>query len=139
MNTEFTDENVKMGWGVVLGVPALLFLAYIFPMIPGMMEMPLCGAKHFLGCDCPGCGMTGSFVALMHGNIRASIDSHPLGTVVVAWLVYSFGRALTGVVQGRMPARLLSQKYRDVVMYVFLAALILQWVVKLLIRYGLTL
>jgi hypothetical protein len=127
--------DIKKGWGVLIGVPALLFFAYLFPLIPGLMDLPLCGAKHFLGCKCPGCGMTGAFVELCRLNLRGSIASHPLGIFVMAWLVYSFFREVLGLVLGRRPPTMLSQKCRDVVMYAFLAALIMQWVFHLIIDF----
>ena len=41
---------------------------------------------------CPGCGLTRSWVALMHGNLADSIREHPLGpiTVVVALQLFAY-------------------------------------------------
>jgi hypothetical protein len=43
---------------------------------------PLCGSRALLGVDCPGCGLTRSFVALAHGDVTRSLQFHRLG-----WLV----------------------------------------------------
>jgi len=122
------------GWGIVIGVPALVIVAWLIPAIPGIRELPFCGVKHFTGFDCPGCGLTSSIVALVHGQIRASIDRHPLGIVIMTWLVYMFGRSIFALIAGRLPRPLLTQGQRDIIMYVFLVALIFQWIIKLLIR-----
>lgn len=123
------------GWGILIGVPALVLLAYIYPLIPGFSTLPLCGVRHFLGVDCPGCGLTSSFAALAHGHIRMSIDCHPLGIVIMLWLIYMFGRSACALLCGRMPRPLLMQGQRDFIMYAFLVALIGRWVFKLLLRH----
>jgi hypothetical protein len=43
---------------------------------------PFCGSRTLLGVDCPGCGLTRSFVALAHGDLTRSLQFHRLG-----WLV----------------------------------------------------
>lgn len=45
----------------------------------------VCQSKVLLGLDCPGCGLTRSFVHLAHGDLTASLAVHPLG-----WLVACF-------------------------------------------------
>ena len=116
-----------------MGVPALFILAYIYPLIPVLPKLPLCGARHFLGFDCPGCGLTRSFAALTHGNLCASIYAHPMGVIIALWMIYMFLRAFFTLVAGRRPKELLKQGQRDLLMYVFLAGLLLQWIFKLLL------
>ncbi len=36
-----------------------------------------CPYKHFLGIDCPGCGMQRSIIELLNGNIISSIQIYP--------------------------------------------------------------
>lgn len=121
------------GWGVVLGVPALFVSAYIYPLIPTLKRIPICAVKGFLGCDCPGCGLIRSFAALTHGKIRQSIDFHPLGIIIAGWLIYVFARSLVKIIMKRDIPMLLNQGQRDVLLYAFLAALIIQWLFKILI------
>jgi hypothetical protein len=49
----------------------------------------MCPFRLVTGLPCPGCGLTRSWVALLHGNLADSIRWHPLGpiTVVVAVLL----------------------------------------------------
>lgn len=54
----------------------------LFPQAP----LPeVCQSKVLLGIDCPGCGLTRSFVHLAHGDLAASLGVHPVG-----WLVALF-------------------------------------------------
>lgn len=45
---------------------------------------PLCTLKRYTGLDCPGCGLTRSFIALAHGDSRGSLTYNPAG---VLWFV----------------------------------------------------
>jgi len=119
------------GWGVLLGVPALFVAAYVYPLIPSLGRIKICAVRGFLGCDCPGCGLVRSFAALVRGRLKDSVDMHPLGVVIALWLVYFFGRSMVEAFSGKRLPHLLGQGARDVIVYAFLAALILQWAVKL--------
>jgi len=114
-----------------MGVPALFFVAHVWPMLPWLDRVELCAVRGFLGVDCPGCGLIRSFVALAHGHIRNSIDMHPLGIVIALWLVYIFARELYTLVLCRRPAELLRQPQRDFLVVAFLVALFIQWIAKL--------
>lgn len=54
--------------------------------LPGMQgPLPdICMMKRSFNVDCPGCGMTRSFISLGHGQIGRSLRFHPLG-----WLMFS--------------------------------------------------
>lgn len=119
------------GWGILLGVPALFVAAYLYPRIPVVAGMEICAVKHFLGLPCPGCGLTTAFIRLTHGDIRGSIDAHPLGIVIAMMLVYLLGRAVVGLIFGKWPQELLTQRQRDLVVFVFLGALLLHWLAAL--------
>ncbi len=128
-------QMVIEGWGVLMGVPALFCVAWFLPRFPRIEAIPTCAVRHFLGVPCPGCGLTTAFIALMRGEIRTSIDAHPLGIIIALWLVSLFGRALFAVIVGRWPRTLLTQGQRDFLIAVFLGALILQWAVHLVIQF----
>lgn len=129
----FVHTKNLRGWGVVIGIPALFVLAYFYVSVPVLGTMGMCAVRHFLKFPCPGCGLTTSFINLSHGNIRLGIDAHPLGIIVAGWLIYQFGRAVCGAVLKRRPKELLTQTGRDIILWAFLAALILQWIAKLMI------
>lgn len=119
------------GWGVLIGVPALFVFAYFLPRIPVVKGLALCSVRRFLGVDCPGCGLKSAFIALAHGNLRESIDIHPMGVIIALWLVYMLLRAVYACIMGGWPKAILTQGQRDVVLYVFLFGLMLQWIMKL--------
>lgn len=52
----------------------------------------MCGSRALFNVECPGCGLTRSFVALAHGDLQRSLDLHRLGSLmavaVVGQLVY---------------------------------------------------
>jgi hypothetical protein len=48
------------------------------------LDMPmLCGSRALFGIECPGCGLTRSFVALADGNLIQSLEFHRVG-----WLIF---------------------------------------------------
>lgn len=123
------------GWGVIVGVPALFVVAYLWPMIPAFLRPGLCAVKRFSGFPCPGCGLRSSLSLLAHGELRGSIDAHPLGVLIALWLLYVAARAVFSLVMDRPLPALLSQGQRDLLLYVFVAALVLQWLAGLAISW----
>lgn len=47
----------------------------------------MCAVRRGLGFDCPGCGLTRSFVHLAHGNWQASWGVHRVGWLVALLIV----------------------------------------------------
>lgn len=50
--------------------------------LPGLSKYPLphlCLTRRWLHVDCPGCGLTRSFIHLAHGRWRESLTAHPVG------------------------------------------------------------
>lgn len=121
----------KPGWGVLAGVPALFALAFAWPSLGWVSRARLCAFRSFAGFDCPGCGLIRSFTALVHGRVREAIDFHPMGPVIALWLVYLFARSLAERAGGRTLPPLTGQSSRDILLWAFVAGMMLQWVVKL--------
>lgn len=53
--------------------------------LPAWPLPEVCQSKVVLGLECPGCGLTRSFVHLAHGDLPASLAVHPIG-----WLIALF-------------------------------------------------
>lgn len=54
------------------------------------LDLPLpetCSAQRMLGVDCPGCGLTRSFILTAHGRVGDAFQMHPAGTL--AFIVLS--------------------------------------------------
>ena len=61
----------------------------LMPLPGGARPLPpLCPLKAFTGIDCPGCGLTRSFVALAHGEVGQSLAYHRLGWALFFAVVY---------------------------------------------------
>lgn len=117
------------------GVAGIFALAWVLPSVSSINELNFCAVKSFLGIPCPGCGLTRSISALVHGQLRASIDAHPLGPIVAIWLIYFASRELYSAIAGRRLPDLMTQTGRDLCVGAFVLALFLQWALHLAIIY----
>lgn len=133
MQSEITKK--MKGWGFLFGVPALFVAGYIYARLPSVHDLPLCAVKHFLGFDCPGCGMTRAISSLTLLNFRSSIDYHPLGIIVAGWLIYKFIQAVILKTFKKHVSLGLSDTACDVILYTFLAAIFAQWILRVLIAF----
>ena len=100
-------------WVLLLLCAVVLLLAAVMSVrggrqvfLPGVgVAVPeLCTAKRFLGIDCPGCGMTRSFIALAHGDVRGAWSYNPAGVwlfAIVAFQVPYRALQLARVYSGR--------------------------------------
>lgn len=46
------------------------------------LGLPPCPSTIVLNRPCPGCGLTTSFTAIVHGQVARSIEAHPLGAIL---------------------------------------------------------
>ncbi|MDD3369380.1 MAG: DUF2752 domain-containing protein [Lachnospiraceae bacterium] len=49
-----------------------------------------CPIRFFTGISCPGCGMTRSWIALLHCNIADAFRYHPLFLLPPIWVIFYF-------------------------------------------------
>ena len=47
---------------------------------------PMCLFRRLTGRPCPGCGITRAVILAVHGRIKQSLEVHPSGVWVCAWL-----------------------------------------------------
>lgn len=82
----------------LLAAGALLAAALI--PLPVVEHGPiLCPFRLLTGIPCPSCGLTRSWVALMHGDLGQSLAFHPLGWLVVI-LAVPFALGLDRLIPG---------------------------------------
>ena len=128
--------------GVLLGLSLaviILSMSLTLGSEPGDVLLPfinrplptLCSLKRFTGLDCPGCGLTRSFIALGHGRWRDSLRFNPAGplwfgliSVQIPWQALQLKRISCN--QSPLDAAWWGQ----VAIYTALAALIVQWVLR---------
>jgi hypothetical protein len=58
------------------------------------LGLPPCPSALFFDRPCPGCGLTTSWTALLHGQWRFAFESHPLGPVL--YVGYTMSALLAG-------------------------------------------
>ncbi len=97
---------------LTLCLGAVVAAALLHPVAPGSgvhlsvdgVALPgVCAFRDVTGIPCPGCGLTRSWVAMLHGDLAWSLRFHPLGWLVLlyalaqaarhgAWLALARGR-----------------------------------------------
>lgn len=63
----------------------------------------MCLSHELFGIDCPFCGMTRSFVALAHGDLRASLAWHPAGPLLFVAMMLLIAAVLVVAVRRTQP------------------------------------
>jgi hypothetical protein len=86
----------------------------------------ICMSRAWLGIDCPGCGLTRSFVCLAQGRWRASLAYHPLGWVMAALVLVQFPYRLA-CLSGMRP---LPRAWTAPIAWILTALLIGTWIAK---------
>lgn len=129
--------NQPTGWHTSLTVLCLGALAGAFLIQPGTDEHlrfmdvrlpPMCAFRVQTGIDCPGCGLTRSWVFLAHGDWTTSLARHRLG-----WLFMAYA-ALQGLRHGSWLLFAKARhtidrwgKWLDRAFFLLCAALFLNW------------
>lgn len=103
-------------------------------ILPLMSEpLPqLCHMKRFTGFDCPGCGLTRSFISLGHGDLAAAWHFNPAGILLFAitalqvpYRTWQLWRIRTGRDEWYFPG------FANWQTMIVVAALVLQWIVRM--------
>ncbi len=82
LGTPLTAAQRRKGWAVVGLFVAFIVATQVFPSSP-VNGVTLCPFHRLTGYDGFGCGMTRACVALMHGQVAASLTFHPFGIFFV--------------------------------------------------------
>jgi hypothetical protein len=93
------EQKLAPHW-VVLGICAgiLFFASLLGPAYPSGSNLTLfsislpdaCTFHNLTGVPCPGCGLTRSLVAAVHGDFIGSFGFHPLGLVTLIYILLQF-------------------------------------------------
>ncbi|MGD9637130.1 MAG: DUF2752 domain-containing protein, partial [Pirellulales bacterium] len=58
--------------------------------LPSIKLPEMCGSRALFGIECPGCGLTRSFIALAHGDLAGSLAYHRVGWLLALAVLLQF-------------------------------------------------
>ena len=99
----------------------------------GEIELPqLCGSRAWFGVECPGCGLTRSFIALATGDFSESVRYHRVGWVL--WLAVILQIPFRGYSLWKMQTSVLERRWPTWFGSFLIATLIGNWILKVLLQ-----
>jgi hypothetical protein len=90
---------------VTLVILSVVFLVSFVYSARGGNYFSICGFKWLTGLPCPGCGLTHSFCALGHGNLRQALEYNALGPILFVCAITLWVRTALIVFGFQRPAR----------------------------------
>ena len=106
---------------------ALIFVLVV-PLLAGQWgEVTLCPFAGLLGVPCPGCGLTRAGLHLLHGEVLAAIQLHPLVLIMVPGMAAA---VIPLLVPSLRPQRLLDRRLVSTSVNLALAALLAVWLLR---------
>ena len=92
-----------------------------------------CAAYRFFGVNCPGCGLTRTFIHAAHGELAAAMDLNPIGLLAFAFTVIQIPIGIWQVCSGRRGSFLKRwPQWNEWGLACLLCALCIQWLLRLL-------
>jgi len=98
---------------------------------------PTCSMQSTMGIDCPGCGLTRSFISLAHGDMAASIAFNPTGILLFGITVFQIPYRVLQLRRIRLgkPEWDLSRPATGVWIVVVIV-MVVQWIPKIANHFG---
>jgi hypothetical protein len=94
---------------------------------------PTCGMKLYWGMDCPGCGLTRSFICLASGDLAASVAFNPAGIILFTATMFQVPYRIIQLRRLRQNLEPWNLLVPATCMFAIVAVVMsIQWVVKLL-------
>jgi hypothetical protein len=93
-----------------------------------LLKMPLpgmCLSRRIFGVNCPGCGLTRSFVSLTHGDWRLAFHFHRLGPVLYFYFILLILFHAFGLWKRNQPLPKTLLKVHHITAIIIIAALLL--------------
>lgn len=105
--------------------------------LPGLALPEICALHAHLGIDCPGCGLTRSFIHLADANPRAAWRLNPVGIFLFLYVIVQIPLAAVhlqvSLARRNTVPHLLVQwtKWNERWLAVLMFALLVQWIIRL--------
>lgn len=128
------DRHRTMLW-LSLAIIAAAFLLQVresggvgLGLLPNISLPPLCGSRALFDVECPGCGLTRSFVALAAGDLAGSLRHHRVGWFVALAVVLQIPYRIYGLreLRTKIPDRSWTQWFG----WLLIGALVGNWLLK---------
>jgi Protein of unknown function (DUF2752) len=124
---------------ICVAVVALAFLLEVhadqrvaFRFLPGWPLPETCPSRTLLHVDCPGCGLTRSFVHLAHGDWRASWNIQRVGMLLALAVVLQIPYRIAALLSpGGLP---LGTSFPKFVGWLLVTLLFVNWLANLIAR-----
>ncbi|REJ71569.1 MAG: DUF2752 domain-containing protein [Planctomycetota bacterium] len=137
-DTRHDDYHRLFLWGSI----AVVVLAFVMSVredqrvglgfLPDWPLPELCQSKSLLGWNCPGCGLTRSFIYLAHGELAASLQVHRVGWLLALGVVLQIPYRLWAL---RSPSGLpLGRRLPTIAGICVLILLIANWLADVIVR-----
>lgn len=127
----------KTHWTMLLISIAIIVLSCLLDVragrdviVTGLPNIPvpdLCGSRIWFGIECPGCGLTRSFIYLAHGQFDASLTMHRVGWVLAVVVVAQVPYRILRLRQS--PERSLHARWPRWLSAALIAMLIGNWII----------
>lgn len=99
---------------------AILAAYALFVIVMGHFGIT-CLFKHFLGIECPGCGITRACLSLLHGDVKAAVAYNPMVFSAPLLILYFF-----------TDGRLFGRKIDRWVIAFILTGFLITWLIKII-------
>jgi len=103
--------------------------------VPGAPNRPIpgtCLTRVLLHMDCPGCGMTRSFVAMAHGEFRRAFALHRLGPFIFLFVLLQVPLRAYAILRGGLPRWANQPRVSSYLLWISFIALWVNWVYNLI-------
>jgi len=95
-----------------------------------------CMSRRIFGVSCPGCGLTRSFVAVAHGDIRMGIKANTMGPMLylLCWLQIPYRIFRYFGCGSSLEARPQLSRAADLIIWILLIGLVFTWILRLAVE-----
>lgn len=122
----------------------MVLLPFLFTYNPGANEVKvsrfslpaLCASRAYFNADCPGCGLTRSFISLAHGNLEAALKLHRLAPALYLFFLLQIAFRIWSLRGPQSVAYERAGRINHYVGWVLILALLGNWLIGVLTGAG---